>query len=215
MRRVALLTLVPVALMVAAGCRSDGRVLREPKPDQTQSISTTAASTLPVVVEPGVGASTLPPSAPPTAPPTTLGVTAPWPEGGTIDPRYTCDGDNVAPALSWGPAPSGTVEIAVTLTDTDAPDFVHWIIAGLAPTAVSIDEATVPLGAYQAMNGAGKIGYFGPCAPAGSEHHYVVTVHFLGAALALSDGDPGADMYTSILNTEIASADVTGLFSRA
>lgn len=212
MRRVVVLTLIPVALMVAAGCRSDGRVLRDPKPDQTQSISTTAASTLPVVVEPGGGESTV--SAAPTAPPSTLGITAPWADGGRIDPRYTCDGDNTAPALSWSPAPPGTVEIAITLTDTDAPDFVHWVIAGIAPTALTLAEGTVPLGAYQAMNGAGKIGYFGPCAPAGSEHHYVTTVHFLGAALALSDGDPGKDMITSILSTEIASADVTGLFSR-
>lgn len=206
--------------MVAAGCRSDGRVLRDAKPDQTQSISTTAASTLPVVVEPGdstgASASSSPASTTPTSSPSsTLAVTAPWADNDIIDPRYTCDGLNVAPALSWSPAPAGSVEIAVTLVDNDAPDFVHWVMAGIDPTTVSLAEAIVPLGAYQAMNGAGQIGYFGPCAPAGSLHHYVVTVHYLGAALALADGDPGIDMYNSILSTEIASADVTGEFSRA
>ncbi|MEY4340387.1 MAG: hypothetical protein RLZ14_2237 [Actinomycetota bacterium] len=204
--------------MVAAGCRSDGRVLRDPKPDQTQSISTTAASTLPVVVEPGDSSGSQAPtsaaSTAPTAPPATFTVTAPWADNAVIDPRYTCDGPNVAPALSWSPAPAGTAEIAITLVDNDAPEFVHWVMAGIDPTAVSLAEATVPLGAYQAMNGAGQIGYFGPCAPAGSQHHYVVTVHYLGAALGFFDGDPGSDMYNSIRDSELASANVTGEFSR-
>lgn len=218
MRRVVLLTALPVVLMVGAGCRSDGRVLREPTPDQTQSISTTAASTLPVVVEPGdsSASSTTAASTAPTVPPTVAPtLTAPWADGATIDPRYTCDGANVAPALTWKPAPAGTVEIAITLTDDDAPDFVHWVMAGITPSAVGVGEATVPLGAVQAMNGAGQIGYFGPCAPAGSRHHYVVTVHFLGTALGLSDGDPGKDAYNSIRSVEIGSASVTGEFSRA
>ena len=216
MRRVVLLTAIPVVLMMGAGCRSDGRVLRDPAPDQTQSISTTAASTLPVVVEPGDSIAPSTTAAASTAPATTVAaLTAPWAEGGTIDPRYTCDGANVAPALSWKPAPAGTVEIAITLTDNDAPDFIHWVMAGIDPTATSLAEATVPLGAVQAMNGAGQNGYFGPCAPAGSRHHYVVTVHFLGAALALSDGDPGKDAYNSIRTAEIGSASVTGEFSRA
>ena len=34
---------------------------------------------------------------------------APWLEGGQIDPRNTCDGENIAPALSWGAVPEGTV----------------------------------------------------------------------------------------------------------
>ena len=42
-------------------------------------------------------------------------LTAPWLSGTAIDPRYTCDGDDVAPALSWGGVPAGTVEIAIVM----------------------------------------------------------------------------------------------------
>jgi len=216
-RRILLLTLSMVAVMVGAGCRSDGRTLREPGPDQTQSISTTAASTVPVVVDDGSleTASTAP--APTTVIPLEpeLTLTAPWADGDPIDARYTCDGGNHAPPIAWSQPPEGTVEIAVTLTDRDAPDFVHWVIAGITPDVIGLTEDIVPLGAQQAMNSAGQIGYFGPCPPAGSTHQYVLQVHFLGTSIGLTDGDPAAEVIPDIIDAEIGSAEVDGIFSRA
>lgn len=217
MRRILLLTLSMVAVMVAAGCRSDGRTLREPGPDQTQSISTTAASTVPVVVDDGsLETATTNPATSAVVPlEPELSLTAPWAEGDPIDPRYTCDGGNHSPPLAWSQPPAGTVEIAVTLTDRDAADFVHWVISGIAPDVIGLEEDVVPLGAQQAMNTAGQIGYFGPCPPAGSTHQYVLQVHFLGSAVGVADGDPAADIYPSIIEAEIGSAEVNGTFSRA
>lgn len=119
--------------MVVAACNDDGRELRDAKPDQTQSISTTVAPDT-VVVDDGSSDSLSSPSS--TLP---LGdeeytVTAPWDAGTAIDPRYTCNGDNIAPALSWSVAPAGTAEIAISLTDLDAPGFAHWVIAGISPS---------------------------------------------------------------------------------
>ena len=219
MRRILLLTLSLVAVMVGAGCRSDGRTLREPGPDQTQSISTTAASTVPVVVDDG----SLETASTTAAPATTdavaplepeYTVTAPWADGDPIDARYTCDGGNHTPPLAWSQPPEGTVEIAVTLTDRDTPDFVHWVIAGITPDVIGLSEDVVPVGAQQAMNSAGQIGYFGPCPPAGSAHQYVLQVHFLGTSVGLTDGDPAADVSPDIIDAEIGSAEVTGIFSR-
>jgi len=216
-RRILLITLSLVAVMVGAGCRSDGRTLREPRPDQTQSISTTAASTVPVVVDDGSleTASTAPASTAVTPLEPELTLTAPWADGDPIDPRYTCDGGNHTPPLAWSQPPAGTVEIAVTLTDRDAPDFVHWVIAGITPDIIGLSEDVVPLGAQQAMNTAGRIGYFGPCPPAGSTHQYVLQVHFLGTSIGLTDGDPAAEVIPDIIDAEIGSAEVDGIFSRA
>ncbi|MCE9623643.1 MAG: YbhB/YbcL family Raf kinase inhibitor-like protein [Actinomycetia bacterium] len=142
-------------------------------------------------------------------------VSAPWAEGDAIDSRYTCEGLNVAPALSWTAAPLGTAEIAITFEDLDAPTFVHWIIAGISPDAVSIDEGSVPIGAYEATNGLGDLGYTGPCPPAGAEHLYLITVHYLGVPTGLLDGVPGDELFASIATAEVATAEVTGTFSRA
>lgn len=207
MRRVALLTLFPLLAMVAAACRDDGRTLREPRPDQTQSISTTAAVTTPDVIDDG--GDTLPLTD------EEFTLVAPWDDGTVIDPRYTCSGDNVSPALSWSPAPEGTVEIAITMRDEDAPEFAHWAMAGISPDDIALAEDTVPLGAYVATNGTGEIGYTGPCPPAGSAHTYVLTVHYLERSTGLSEGVAAAELVDGITAAELTSAEVTGTFSRA
>lgn len=211
MRRIALLSAACLVVLVAGGCRHDGRTLRDPEPFQTSSISTLAASTDtvdPLETLPGDDTAGLDDGA-------DLILTAPWADGEAIDPRYTCDGTNVAPALSWDPAPAGTVEIVVTMSDLDAPDYAHWGLAGLAPDLTLLAEDTVPLGAYEVLNGAGAIGYTGPCPPAGTGHSYLFTVHFLDRPTDLADGDPSTDLFDEIMDREIAAVSVKGFFSRA
>jgi Raf kinase inhibitor-like YbhB/YbcL family protein len=215
-RRVVLLTIVLLgSTIAAAGCNDDGRTLRPPNDRQNASISVTSAPDTavddPTFLDPDDPTFTLD-TIPPTD--TELLATAPWREGQAIDPRYTCEGANVAPALSWSAAPAGTVEIAITLTDLDAPTFAHWAIAGLAPETIALAEDTVPIGAYEANNGNGDLGYTGPCPPAGTAHTYVITVHYLGAPTGLDDGAPGNDLMLAIRAAETAFAEVSGTFSR-
>lgn len=213
MRRVLVLSSVLGLVMVVAACRHDGRTLREPAPGQNLSISTTTIGTTPPPDDLGfedidvTGVETLPGE-------DVLSVTVPWKDGAAIDPRYTCDADNVAPAMSWSTAPEGTAEIAVTLTDVDAPGFAHWVIAGIPPTYFSLAEDTVPLGAVEALNGLGDLGYTGPCPPSGSTHSYVLTVHYLGEQSGLDDGSDATDMMGRIDGITLASAEVTGTYSR-
>lgn len=197
-------------LMVAGGCKSDGRELRPARADQNASVSTPA----PVVTDSTSEPTTTVSATPLVELPGELLVSAPWRNGEAIDARYTCDGLNVAPALAWSAAPAGTVEIAITLTDLDAPNFVHWVIAGLSPSSIALDEDTVPVGAYEALNGAGDVGYTGPCPPAGSSHDYVLAVHYLVTATGLDDGSSAEDLVAKIEAAETALADVTGTFSR-
>ena len=65
---------------------------------------------------------------------------APWPSGGTIDVRFTCDGEDVSPALSWTAPPAGTVELALVVTDDDAGGFVHWAVGGIPAAAGAVSE---------------------------------------------------------------------------
>lgn len=218
MRRLVVLTFAFAVLVLASSCRDDGRTLREP-PDGFEGVSISVTSTPDPDAEPTFD--TMDPfettSSEETFPPIegTDAVTAPWADGAAIDARYTCEGLNIAPALSWTAAPLGTAEIAITLDDLDAPTFIHWIIAGISPETTSLAEGTVPIGAYEATNGLGDIGYTGPCPSAGSEHLYLITVHYLGVPTEMLDGVPGNELYTSIVTAEVASAEVTGTFSRA
>jgi phosphatidylethanolamine-binding protein (PEBP) family uncharacterized protein len=86
-----------------------------------------------------------------------------FPEGGTIPPKYTCDGENVSPALQWTGVPAGTTELVLDVIDPDARGFVHWHKTGIAGSATVLAE--------------GSDGWKGPCPPKGSTpHHYVFTL---------------------------------------
>jgi len=143
-----------------------------------------------------------------------LSAIAPWRQGAPIDARFTCVGANVSPPMSWSAAPAGTVEIAITMSDDQAPSFVHWAIAGIDPGATSIAEGAVPAGAIQGINGSGRTGYSGPCPPSGQTHTYQLAIHFLGSQIELGDGAAGADMVLAINAATIARAVVTGTSGR-
>lgn len=144
---------------------------------------------------------------------------APWVDGGAIDPRYTCDGLDISPALSWGAVPAGTVEIAVAMVDDSAVSegrpFVHWVIGGLDPAEIAVVEGDVPPGALQALNFFGDVGYGGPCPPPGDDAHlYRLTAYALNQQLELADGDLATEFLDIIATLTIASTDVTGFYQR-
>jgi Raf kinase inhibitor-like YbhB/YbcL family protein len=224
---------VCVGLMVlAAGCNHDGRYLRPATPDQNATISTTAA---PSTTAAGIfgapdsatddaagtidASGTDDPSATGDADVSTttaaLAAVAPWRDGALIDARYTCDGLNISPPLSWPAAPAGTVEIAITLGDEQLPTFIHWVAAGIDPTVTSVTESALPDGAIEGVNGNGTTGYTGPCPPKGETHTYQLTVHYLGLRIELADGAAGADMLAAIQSNTIATAVTTGTYTRA
>ena len=58
--------------------------------------------------------------------------------------------------------------------DPDAPGglFTHWLVWNIDPTTSQLGENSVPAGAAQGTNDFGRIGYGGPCPPAGTHRYY-------------------------------------------
>lgn len=146
--------------------------------------------------------------------PEVISVIGPWADGEMIPDTYTCDAANTSPALTWGVAPEDTAEVAITVTDDQAPDFVHWAITGLEPAATAIAENAAPEGSVESLNGAGVLGYTGPCPPAGETHTYRYTVHFLNTRLEIASGTTGAEMLAAIDAATTTSVELVGLFAR-
>ena len=106
-------------------------------------------------------------------------------DGGTVPIRFTCDGDNISPPLSWSGVPEDATELRVSLRDPDAPGgtFTHWLVAGIDPSSSGVDQDAVPAGGMEGMNSFGKRAYGGPCPPRGDDpHRYVFTIEALVAA---------------------------------
>jgi hypothetical protein len=152
------------------------------------------------------------------APALAFSLSLPWVDGGEIDARFTCNGADVQPQVGWLGAPADAVEMALVVTDTDASNFVHWIVAGLEPTDPLIPENSVPLGAIEGLNGfstpsAPVTGWRGPCPPAGTPHHYRFTLYALDQQVELPTGSAAADLQAIIDASAIAAAQVTGVYT--
>lgn len=212
---------IAMAILVAGCDTGDGKQLRPydpadyPAPTPTTDVSNSAvlnddlggaeASLTPAISDSGTVES--------------FTMTAPWLSGETIDDRYTCDGLDIAPALSWGGVPEGTVEIAITMVDdsavSDGQPFVHWAIAGLDPNEIALVEGDVPEGATQALNFFGDVDYGGPCPPPGDDAHlYRFTAYALNTSLQLADGTLATEFLEAIAQATIRSTDLNGTSQR-
>jgi len=100
--------------------------------------------------------------------------------GENIDPKYTCDGDNISPHLKWSDVPQGTKELVLIVDDPDAAKvkggsgrtYVHWIVDDIDANEIPEDASrsgTVP--GKEVKNHSRKTQYYGPCPP-DKEHTY-------------------------------------------
>ena len=141
-------------------------------------------------------------------------------DGAAIPSRYTCDGLDVSPPLSWGSVPDGTQSLALIADDPDAPreTFVHWMIYDLPPDTRGLPEdvpnqRTLPSGAAQGVNGAGSIGYMGPCPPSGS-HRYFFKVYALDTELGLGGGATKEDVLSAMEGHVLDEGNLMGTYRR-
>jgi Raf kinase inhibitor-like YbhB/YbcL family protein len=224
-----------LGLLALTGCDTgDGKTLQDfdpadyPDPTPSTQIEGTEGGSSVVIGTGFEGAvdegflSTTVAGAPATATPGSIELftlTAPWVQGGPIDPDQTCDGLDVAPALSWGGVPSGTAEIVIALVDDSAVSngepFVHWVIGGLNPDEIAVAEGDLPEGAVQALNFFGDVGYGGPCPPPGDEAHvYRLTAYALNSPSQVADGTRATEFLTAIAPLTLRSTDLSGTYQR-
>lgn len=136
-------------------------------------------------------------------------------DAGEIPVKYSCDGENVSPALSWEGAPQGTVSLALVVDDPDARNFVHWVVFDMRGGA----SGSLPEGVRavdpppQGRNDFGQKGYGGPCPPSGT-HRYRFTLWALSARLNLSGTPSAAEVRTAANNLILGQTTLSGTYTR-
>jgi Raf kinase inhibitor-like YbhB/YbcL family protein len=131
-----------------------------------------------------------------------------------LDPKFTCDGQDISPHLRWGEAPEGTKSFALSCVDPDAPggDFIHWLMINIPATTTELPQgAALPPGAVEIANDFGKTSYGGPCPPSGV-HRYVFTVYALDVEKL--DNVTKENFFQKVNECVIDSAQIIGLYSR-
>ena len=143
--------------------------------------------------------------------------------GGEIPVRYTCEGDDVSPPLSWQAAPGGVRTIALIVDDPDAPDpaapkmtWVHWVVYNLPAAVTSLAEGAsgrLPPGARDGRNDWRRTGYGGPCPPIG-RHRYVHKLYALDAELPDLREPTKAQIEAAMAPHVLARAELIGTYAK-
>lgn len=139
---------------------------------------------------------------------------------GKIPSKYTCDGDDVSPALNWSAGPSGTKSFALISDDPDAPvgTWVHWIVWNIPPDTTGLPEGvaakdTLPNGMRQGLTDFQRVGYGGPCPPSGT-HRYFFKLYALDTLLDIPARATKADVEKAMKGHVLGEAQLIGLYSR-
>lgn len=194
---------VVFAAAVSACSTDDGRDMSPPRDDQQESVAPATTVNDPAsfdsLPDPSEGA---------------FSINGPWGTDEPIDERYTCDGRNISPPLSWAGTPSEAVAFAIVMTDLDAPEYAHWTVANVDVLVPSLNEGQAPPLAVVAMNEEGDAAYSGPCPPRGSTHTYQISIYALGQVLEAQNGDPAPAMRAAIETAALDIASTTFTYSR-
>lgn len=137
---------------------------------------------------------------------------------GAIPSRFTADGENASPPLSWSPGPAGTKSYALVMDDPDAPGgtWVHWIVWNLHDNQLAENVSRDPrslAGAVQGCNSWRRTGYGGPSPPSGT-HRYFFRVHALDTRLDLGPDAGRTEFEHAIRGHELAVGDLMGRYTR-
>jgi len=115
---------------------------------------------------------------------------------GPIPKKYTGEGQDISPPISWSGEPDSTQSFALICDDPDAPrdePWVHWLLYNIPFDRHELVEDESEAG-IAGENSWGNMAYGGPMPPPGhGTHHYHFKVYALDEELGLG---PGADKKT-------------------
>ncbi len=141
--------------------------------------------------------------------------------GGDIPKKFTCDGPDASPSLSWTEPPAGTKSFALIMDDPDAPGgtFVHWVLYNLPGSTRRLPEGVpkereIKGGGSQGVNDFGRTGYGGACPPPGKPHRYFFKLYALDGELKLKAGATKKDVEQAMKGHIQGQAEVMGRYRR-
>ena len=131
----------------------------------------------------------------------------------SIPKKFTCQGEDISPALFIEGVPGEAKSLALIVDDPDAPmgTWVHWVVFDIPATASRIEENSIP--GKQGFNDFRKNNYGGPCPPSGT-HRYFFKIYALDVMLNLSEGITKAALEKAMQGHILDKAELVGLYKK-
>jgi Raf kinase inhibitor-like YbhB/YbcL family protein len=144
--------------------------------------------------------------------------------GGAMPSRYTCEGEDVSPPLTWAGVPETARSLVLIVDDPDAPDpkapkmvWVHWVLCNIPPDISGLPEATpsakLPPGTVEGLNDWKRTGYGGPCPPMG-RHRYFHKLYALDTLLEGMKTPTKAKVEAAMQGHVIAQTELVGTYQK-
>jgi Raf kinase inhibitor-like YbhB/YbcL family protein len=139
---------------------------------------------------------------------------------GSIPQKFTCEGEDKSPELSWTDVPAGAKSLVLICYDPDAPDpkapkmiYDHWVLFNLPADSHGFKEGLkdFPKGTGLGKNSWGRNDYGGPCPPIGV-HRYYFNLYAVDKVLDLPDGSTKQQVLDAIKGHELAKAELMGTY---
>lgn len=132
-----------------------------------------------------------------------------------IPAKYTCQGENINPPLSFSEVPPATQSLTLIVDDPDAPGttWVHWVLFNIPPNTQAISENSIPSAALQGLTDFGTSTYGGPCPPSGT-HRYFFKLYALDISLNLTEKAKKEDIEKAMKDHILAKTELIGLYKK-
>lgn len=142
-----------------------------------------------------------------------------------IPKKFTGDGEDISPEISWTQVPESAKELALVCDDPHAPKpqpWVHWVVYRIPASMNGLPEALQPTQApgelkdiAQGRNSWGGVGYRGPAPPPGhGVHNYHFKVYALSEPLKLAPGADKDALLEAMKGKIVAQGELVGTFQR-
>jgi hypothetical protein len=142
-------------------------------------------------------------------------------DGDEIPMKYTVDGLDISPPLTWSGIPAGTHSLALVVEDPDEPDpaapatvpWVHWVVSDLPPSLDGLPEDVRMLRhGHIGVNDWQNSAWNGPSPPKGT-HRYVFRLFAVDRTLDL-DRPSKRELEFAMRGHVIADATLMGTYHR-
>ena len=142
--------------------------------------------------------------------------------GKGIPEKYTGEGEDISPELTWTNVPPETEVFVLICDDPDAPvgTWVHWVIYDIPAKVTSLKEG-IPMGedivlrsAKQGRNDFGNLGYGGPMPPKGKTHRYFFKLYALDKRTGIKAASTKEIVLRAMEDHILAEATLMGTYIR-
>jgi len=143
-------------------------------------------------------------------------------EGEEIPSKYTCEGNDISPPLSWQNVPDNAKSLVLIVEDPDAPDpaapkmtWIHWVLYNIETHVLELQENVerLPMSTIPGLSSWNNKKYGGPCPPIG-RHRYYHRLYALDKVLAPIENPTANNVRAAMRGHVIEEAVLMGTYQK-